>query len=61
MYTNVYTIQSFTGDAGEVCSEEVLESRNVTKSFVPKLAPSTFDSSKGDQDRPDEQHPSKVC
>ena len=57
---HVITHYAITGDAGEVCSEEVLESHNVTKSFVPKLSPSKFDT-KGDQDRPDKQHPDKVC
>ena len=58
---HVITHYATTGDAaGEVCSEEVLESHNVTKSFVPKLLSSKF-GTKGDQDRPDEQHPPKVC
>ena len=41
-----------TGDAGEVCSEEVLKSQNMIKSFVPQLTStsSKFDS-KGDQDK----------
>lgn len=41
-----------TGDAGEVCSKEVLESQNMIKSFVPQLTgtSSKFDS-KEDQDK----------
>ena len=49
-----------TGDGGAVCSE-VLDSHNVTKSFVPKLSPSKSDSRKGNQDHPDEQQSPKVC
>ena len=48
-----------TGDAGEVCSEVVLESQNVTKSFVPLLTDSKSDS-KGNQDHLDKQQPPKV-
>jgi hypothetical protein len=38
--------------------EDVLDSQNVTISYVPKFSPS---GSKGDQDHSDEQQPPKVC
>ena len=40
-----------------VCSEEVLDSQNVTISFVPKFSQS---GSKGDQDHSDQHQPPKV-
>ena len=53
----VYAIL-ITEDGGAVCSEEVLDSQNVTTSFVPKFSQS---GSKGDQDHSDQQQPPKVC
>ena len=44
-----------TGDAGEVCSVEVLESQN--KSFVPQFTGSKSQS----QDHLDEEQLPKVC
>ena len=55
----VYSVLIITGDAGEVCSEEVFESQNVTKSFVPQLTSSKSDF-KGNQDHLDKQQPPKV-
>ena len=50
---------TFTGDVGEVCSVDVLESHNMTMSFIPKLTPVTV--TKSDLDGHNEQHFSKVC
>ena len=47
------------GGASEICTDEILESHSVTKSFVPKLSMTKFDT-RDDQNFPDEQHPPEV-
>ena len=51
-YPECVFMLKITGDAGEVCSEEVLKSQNMIKSFVPQFTGTSneFDS-KGDQDK----------
>lgn len=51
------------GERGKICSvEEVLGSKNVTKTFVPTLSPCNLIdvNSDSDRDHPDGQHQSKV-
>lgn len=46
------------GDAVKVCSEEVLKSESVTKSYIPKLSPYKIETKDNTGD-PDEQHQHK--
>ncbi len=60
-YYNYITIT--TGN--EVCRGEILESYNVTKSFVPNLTPNKLDTIKDDQELSDApkvaKHDSYTC
>jgi hypothetical protein len=47
-----------TGD--EVCREEILESHNMTKTFVPNLTADKSDTVKDDQELSNEEPSSKV-
>ena len=57
MHNIIIVFFTIIEDVGEICSEDTLDSHNVTKSFVPQLSPNV----KGNQGRPQEQHPPKVC
>ena len=46
----------------DICREEILESHNVTKCYIPNLTTTKSNTVKGDQDQelPDEEHSSEV-